>query len=182
MAVSQVDTNHERLRMDLQSKNADEFERGVTMLFSLLGYSAFWWTRKLPGPPGANKGMNLDVLLVRENQDDVLVVECTTDQCSDAKVNKLHGRAQGIRGSLDRVFGKNSIQLRALLCIGQPGAQIAPSVTGAVKTNRGGLMSECDALELLDMVARGDSRQEVAQRFERLFYSDEPNSIFAEFG
>lgn len=182
VAVSLVDPNHERLRMDLQSANADEFERGVTMLFSLLGYSAFWWTRKLSGPSGVNKGMNLDVVLVREDQDDVLVVECTTDQCSDAKVNKLHGRAQKVRGSIDQSFEKNTIKVRALLCISQPREQIAPSVTGAVKTNHGGLISQSDALELLEMVARGDSRQEVMQRFERLFYSDEPNSMFAELG
>jgi hypothetical protein len=171
VVLSSVDRDHERLRTDLDSAGADEFERGVAMLLGLLGYSAFWWSRKLALPAGEREGMSPDIVMFRADTDEVLVVECTTDQCSDAKVNKLHGRAERIRTLINQALGSNRVTVRTLLSIRRPRDQIAPAVVGAAKTNGGGLMSKSDALGILEMVAQGESRKAVMERFEGLFYS-----------
>jgi len=164
-----LDPAHERLRADLQSTKPDEHERGITMLLNLVGYSASWWTRSLRQPTGVSRGMAPDVVAFREDDGEVLVVECTTEQCGDSKVNKLRGRMEDVRAELEKSFGQSGPRARSLLAIGCPKHQIAAAIRAAAKANQTGLMSQTDSMELLDMIARGQSRREVRERFESLF-------------
>jgi hypothetical protein len=164
-----LDPKHERLRADLGSVMADEQERGVAMLLGLLGCSTFWWPRRMRDPLQMARGVAPDVVALRLENSGVLVVECTTEQPGDAKLNRLHGRAENIRAVLKEAFGTGAPETSALMVIAQPRSQISSAILSAADKNAMGLMCKDDCSELVEMIEEGQSRAEVWNRFEQLF-------------
>jgi hypothetical protein len=63
-AISTIDPNLVRIRLDIASKNADLHERGIALLFGLLGYASFWSSSRVPDTRYASLTISTSTLAI----------------------------------------------------------------------------------------------------------------------
>ncbi len=172
-AISTIDPNLARIRLDVASKNADQHERGIALLFGLLGYASFWWTRDLPQPTGSASGRHAQDLMVFSREDTkCLVVECKTEWTKDSRINTLVGRANAMTERLKAASPAEHPWTRAVLAVSCPRVEVPNAIRENLRLNRAGLLAVDDATDLIDMMVKGFPEKEVMERFEKVFSYD----------
>jgi hypothetical protein len=155
-----------------------EFERAIHVLLSACGYSGVWWGRggKLRSPGNIQAGAEADLLMFSKERNELLIVECTTTATGGDKVHKLVGRSLRVGDAVRCAFEKDTPNVRAVFAFSVPRSQVPPAARGALRDNGAGLLAKEDALELLDMLEKGRTANEISERIDRLFDDDIPRS------
>jgi hypothetical protein len=116
----------QRKREDLDE---DAFERSVSHLLSLLGFSVFWWgphkTHKTKGKKLPMPDDKADLLACSADDSVVLVVDCTLQPNQDSKAVKLFRRAREIENSVRKASGSSAPRVEPVLAIGVPREEVA---------------------------------------------------------
>jgi hypothetical protein len=146
---------------------AMEYERGVSLLFGLMGYSAFWW--------GPNRGLEMpttdaaDVIVVSPDDDEVYVVECTTQQADSKKFRRFIDRTAGVREAIRKKLGRQAILVRPVFALNRPADRTPSSFVKEARVDGCALLTADDAQDLLAMIYRGEPRARIRKRFLDLF-------------
>ncbi|HVV16726.1 MAG TPA: hypothetical protein VHH90_05925 [Polyangia bacterium] len=174
VAMSALDSDLTLLREGLSGEDATRHERAVSHLLGLLGFSVFWWgpnvkQKHLPLPKDAP-----DVVLCSNDQQIIIVVECTTEQLGDKKLRYLVDRTRGVQEELRKKFPDDDGPfVRPLLALARPRTRVPGSLLDLVQADHAGILTTDDALDLLNMVATGVPRAEQRRRFDELFLHPE---------
>jgi hypothetical protein len=169
VAVAALDDQLGLLREGLSGADAMRHERAVAHLLGLLGFSSFWWgpntmQKKLPLPKDAP-----DVVLCSNDQQLVVVIECTTEEPPDKKLRYLVDRTRGVATALTSALKEDAPFIRPLLALARPRKNVPQSLFDSLEADGAGLMTLEDSADLLEMVERGVPRVELMNRFEDLF-------------
>jgi hypothetical protein len=169
VAMGVLDSDLTLLKEGLTGEDAVRHERSVAHLLGLLGFSSFWWgpnvkQKKLPLPQDAP-----DVVLCSDDQQVVIVIECTTEQLGDKKLRYLVDRTKGVRDRLREVLAEDAPLVRPLLALARPRGRVPESLLNLIRADGAGILTMDDATDLLDMVSGGVPRSEQLARFDQLF-------------
>src|SRR6185437_16881454 len=164
VAISALDDQLSLLREGLSGADAMRHERAVAHLLGLLGFSSLWWgpntmQKKLPLPRDAP-----DIVLCSNDQQMVVVIECTTEEPPDKKLRYLVDRTRGIATALASALKGDTPSIRPLLALARPRKNVPQSLFDALDADNAGLLTLDDGAELLDMVERGVPRAELMSR------------------
>jgi hypothetical protein len=166
----QLDPDLVQLTADVASRNPAQHERGISILLVLLGYAALWSPRELPQPKGVASGKHaVDIPVFAGGGRSAYIVECTTDWPPDAKVLKLVKRTNLANKTLGVEIGAQAPHVRGIMVVAQSRDDVPAGVRLTVRRNRVGLMTNEDALSLVDDLKAGYPLRELARRVEARF-------------
>ena len=141
-------------------KDADAFERSVTHVLGLLGFSASWW-----GPPKGGLKVpqeQADILAWSADDSLVLVVDCTLDAASDVKSVKVGRRARELDDALKEKLGHARPQVEPVLAIAVPRSQIPPLLRRSEEGDEITVLALDDIHAVLAAMERGQTHAEIA--------------------
>jgi len=114
----------EQVHRERKQWDEDEFERSVSHLLALLGFSVFWWGPHKKSPLKVPDDQ-ADLLAVSADDQLVLVVDCTIEPSQDPKSVKLIRRARKLASVLSKKTGRHPSNVEPVLAVGVERDQVA---------------------------------------------------------
>jgi hypothetical protein len=156
------------LEQAVGSHNANAFERAVTHLFGVIGFSGFWWgpnrttqQTRMQMPAGTSDG-----LLFSSDDAVVAVMECTLDAPGRDKALKLVQRAKDLQRELRAVFNE-SLRVEPVLVVARSDDSISEAVRELCTTDGLVLISSDTLRALWELASLGASDSEIRDALPR---------------